>query len=471
MPDTILEHSHYRLMQPDNKISITIINDMIEDIENDLHEDSHEFIAYIKDIISDWHDSDIGELISNLSKQTQLTFFDCLGHDLPDDIIAYIPEGLHEDILDHLTDQQLTRYLRNMESDDALAIIESIAREDRENIFKLLPDAASSMYRKLLTYPEDSAARIMRRESVVIPEHWIVGDIIDYMRERHSFLPSQFYNIIIVDPSHKPVGLIPLATLMRMERPTKIYDIMDSNALHIIPTDMDQEDVAQLFRKYGLIEVPVTDEFGRFVGVITIDDVVDVIDEEHSEDMLRLAGVGEHNLYADITQMTKARFSWLFINLLTAVLASVAIAIFSDVLAQIVSLAILMPIVASMGGNAATQTMTVTIRAITLNQINRKTLISIFFKESFVGWINGVIFAILSFMMAYVWFEEIFLGIIIGMAMIINLVIAGICGVVIPITLNHMKFDPAVSSSVFVTTITDIVGFGAFLGLASFYIL
>ena len=258
---------------------------------------------------------------------------------------------------------------------------------------------------------------------------------------------------------------------MRMERSTKIYDIMDSNALHIIPTDMDQEDVAQLFRKYGLIEVPVTDEFGRFVGVITIDDVVDVIDEEHSEDMLRLAGVGEHNLYADITQMTKARFSWLFINLLTAVLASVAIAIFSDVLAQIVSLAILMPIVASMGGNAATQTMTVTIRAITLNQINRKTLISIFFKESFVGWINGVIFAILSFIMAYIWFEEIFLGIIIGMAMIINLVIAGICGVAIPITLNHMKFDPAVSSSVFVTTITDIVGFGAFLGLASFYIL
>lgn len=461
-----MDHAQHHLSAD---ISTRISHELVNEIEAHLNNHDASYAPILNELIKDCHQSDIGELVSYLSKSARAVFFTMVDEKIAPDILTYLPESLHDEILEILPPEQLSRYLRMMESDDALAIIEQIDRSDREAILALLPEANSLIYRKLLSYPDDSAARIMRREAVIIPADWSVGDVIDYMRDRQNYLPEDFHNIMIVDNKHQPVGLLPASRLMRAARNEKIQEIMQENQ-HLIPTDMDKEDVAQLFRKYGLIESPVIDESRRLVGVITIDDVLDVIDEEHSEDLLKLGGVKEDDFYADIGETAKSRFSWLFVNLLTAVIASIAIGLFEDVLAQIVALAILMPIVASMGGNAATQSMTVTIRALALNQISRHTLGRIIFKESIVGWINGFIFAGFAFIMAYFWFGSLFLGSIIAAAMLINLIIAALCGVLVPIILNYLKFDPAVSSGVFVTTITDVVGFIAFLGLASLYL-
>jgi magnesium transporter len=301
-----------------------------------------------------------------------------------------------------------------------------------------------------------------------------VGHTIDFMRQAaegdDDILPDSFYDIFVVDPTHKPVGMIHLSHLLRAKRPVKVSDIMETE-LKLISVNMDQEDVAFLFRQRDLVSAPVVDEAQRLVGAITIDDVVDVIHEEHEEDMLALAGVGEDDLYDAAIDTTKARFRWLLVNLFTAILASLVIGLFATTLEQIVALAILMPIVASMGGNAGTQTLTVAVRAMAMRELTATNAYRVIGKEVLVGAINGVLFAVITGAIAWFWFDTPQIGLIIGLAMIINMVVAGLAGAAIPLVLDRFGIDPAIASSVFLTTVTDVVGFFAFLGLAAVFLL
>jgi len=306
----------------------------------------------------------------------------------------------------------------------------------------------------------------MQREVVAIPSFWSVGETIDYMRETDD-LPDDFYDIFVVDPKHRPIGTLPLNKIMRTKRSVLVSEIMQTEHLKPIPAAADQEEVAYMFRQLDLVSAPVVDEGGRVIGVITIDDIVDVIDEEAEEDILRLAGVSEIDLYHAVLDTTRARFSWLFVNLLTAILASVVIGLFEATIDQVVALAVLMPIVASMGGNAGTQTLTVAVRALAMKELTPVNQLSFIGKELVVGFVNGILFALIIALVAGLWFHSTLLGVVIALAMVINLVVAGVAGTAVPLALVRWGVDPAVASSVFVTTVTDVVGFFAFLGLAA----
>jgi len=310
----------------------------------------------------------------------------------------------------------------------------------------------------------------MRRETVTVPEFWTVGQTIDFMRNEDVELPEDFYNIIVVSPSHKPVGMIHLSKLLQTRRVVPVSAIMDAEA-KVMRADMDQEDVAFLFRQYGLVEAPVTDSGGRLVGVLTIDDIVDVMEEEHEDDILKLGGVSEDDFYSDVVRTTRLRFSWLLVNLATAIVASLVIALFEDSLERIVALAVLMPIVASMGGNAGTQTLTVAVRALATNELTARNAARILTKEVLVGCANGFLFAIIMGVIAWLWFGDPLLGGVIAVAMILNLIVAGLSGVLIPLAIEKIGQDPAIASTVFLTTITDVVGFFVFLGLATWVFL
>jgi magnesium transporter len=320
-----------------------------------------------------------------------------------------------------------------------------------------------------LTFGEDSAGRLMQREFVAIPQFWTVGKTIDYLRAMGEDLPQDFFDLFIIDPSYHILGTVPLNKLVRSVRSEKIDVLIGEQDLHIIPATMDQEDVARIFRREALVSAPVTDETNRLIGVITVDDIVDVITEEAEEDILRLAGVGNNatDIYHDVLNTTKSRFSWLSVNLLTAILASMIIGMFDATIEQIVALAVLMPIVASMGGNAGTQTLTIAVRALATKELSRTNMARMIGKETLVGLINGLAFAVIAAFITLFWFEQPVLAVIIAIAMIINLITAGLFGIGIPVLLNSIGIDPALASSVFLTTITDIVGFFAFLGLAA----
>jgi magnesium transporter len=320
-----------------------------------------------------------------------------------------------------------------------------------------------------LSYPEESAGRLMQRETVAVPSAWTVGETIDYMRESED-LPDDFYDLFIVNPKHLPIGAIPLSRVLRSRRPVRLTEIMDTD-LHLLPIAMDQEDVAYQFRQYGLVSAPVVDEAGRLVGVITVDDVVHVIDEEAEDDLMKLGGVTETDLYSAALDTAKARFSWLVVNLLTAILASVVIGLFQDSIKKAVALAVLMPIVASMGGNAGTQTLTVAVRSLAMKDLTAANALRFVGKELLVGSFNGLTFAVLTGMVAWLWFDSPGLGLLMATAMIVNLLVASLSGTLIPLGLERLGVDPAIASSVFLTTVTDVVGFFAFLGLAALFLL
>ena len=309
----------------------------------------------------------------------------------------------------------------------------------------------------------------MQREVVAAPEHWTVGDAIDYLRN-HEDLPDQFYHVVLVDPRMHPVGNVTLGKIMRSRRDVRLVDITEE-IFKVIPVDQDEGDVAYAFNQYHLISAPVVDENGRLVGQITIDDAMAVLDEEHEEDILRLAGVGEGSLTDRVIETTRGRFPWLAVNLVTAVLASLVIAQFEDAIAQVVALAVLMPIVASMGGNAGTQSLTVAVRALATKDLTGSNVWRVIRREVLVGLVNGVVFAAVMGVVGLVWFGSPALGYVIAAAMVINLVVAGLAGTVIPVLLDRMGIDPALASGAFVTTVTDVVGFFAFLGLAVLWLL
>lgn len=424
----------------------------------------------IRDLIAPLHAADTADLLERLNQDDRIAVIRAAGEELDSNVLAYIDVSVREDLAETLPNDVLAGFVQDMESDDAVDLLEDLSEADQKEVLESVPAKERLLYQESLSYPEDSAGRLMRRETVTIPQIWTVGQTIDFMRDDENELPEDFYNLIVVSPTHKPIGMIQLSRLLQTKRRVPVETIMDRDA-KVMPASMDQEDMAFLFRQYGLVEAPVTDTDGRLVGVVTIDDIVDVMDEEHEDDILKLGGVKEDDFYSDFMETTRLRFSWLLVNLATAIVASLVIALFENALETIVALAVLMPIVASMGGNAGTQTLTVAVRALATNELTARNALRILTKETLVGCTNGFLFAIIMGVVAWLWFGDPLLGGVIAFAMILNLVVAGLSGVLIPLAIEKAGQDPAVASTVFLTTITDVVGFFVFLGLASIALL
>lgn len=411
------------------------------------------------------HAADIADLLEQISSADRYALIELYGVEFDGEILSELDESIREDVISALRPEVLAEAVRELESDDVVDLLEDLEQLQQDAIFNALDDADAMVARQALSYPEDSAGRMMQREVVAAPEHWCVGDVIDFMRSSED-LPEQFYHVVLVDPRMHPVGNVTLGRIMGAPRKQPLSDLTEE-VFQIIPVDQDEGDVAYAFNQYHLISAPVVDDEGRLVGVITIDDAMVVLDEEHEEDILRLAGVGEGSLTDRVISTTKRRFPWLAVNLVTAVLASLVIAQFEGVISDFVALAVLMPIVASMGGNAGTQSLTVAVRAIATKDLTGSNVWRVIRREVLVGAVNGAIFALVMGVVCLLWFSSATLGLVIASAMVINLVVAGFAGTVIPVALEKAGVDPALASGAFVTTVTDVVGFFAFLGLAA----
>lgn len=385
-------------------------------------------------------------------------------------VFSELDPELRRACLSALTPDAVARIVSELDSDDALDLILPLEEDARREIIRKLSYKDRIALEQGLAFPEESAGRLMQREFVAIPQFWTVGKAVDYLRAADETLPDDFFDLFVVDPNNRVVGEIPLSRLVRARRSEKLEDLA-LETLHPIPATMDQEEVAYIFKAEDLTSAPVVDDDERLIGVITIDDVVDVITEEAQEDIMKLGGAAQGDIYREVGEVSLLRGRWLFVNLLTALLASAVISLFEGTINQLVALAVLMPIVASMGGNAGTQTLTVAVRALATRELSAANAWRVIGKETLIGAINGGSFAVMSGLVAGLWFGNAMLGVVIGAAMIINLIAAGLFGALIPITLEKLGADPAVSSTVFLTTVTDVVGFFAFLGLASIFLL
>ncbi|NIA72137.1 magnesium transporter [Pelagibius litoralis] len=420
-------------------------------------------------LVIDLHEADLADLLEHLDRDDRPRLIEFLGNDFDLEVLTHLDSSLREELIEAMEPRQLADSLSDMDSDDAVDIFEDLDEDAQREVLEALPRADRLVLEESLSFPEDSAGRIMQRELLAVPSSWTVGQTIDYMRAAKD-LPDDFYDLYIVDPKHQPIGFVPLSRAMRTKRPVPLTDIMTDD-MKVVPIEMDQEEVAYLFRQYGLVSAPVVDPGGRLVGVVTVDDVVHIIDEEAEEDLLKLAGVKETDLYSAVLDTTRSRFSWLLINLFTAVAASIVIAVFEETIERVVALAVLMPIVASMGGNAGTQTLTVAVRALAMRDLSAGNAWRFVGKEVLVGLANGLMFAVLAGALAWLWFDAPMIGVIIGAAMVINLVVAALSGALVPLGLEKLGVDPAVASSVLLTTVTDVIGFFAFLGLATVFLL
>jgi magnesium transporter len=368
-----------------------------------------------------------------------------------------------------MDDQDVARAISQMESDDAVHVLENLDEDEQRKIIDALPDEDRIAVEEGLSYPEDSAGRLLQKNLVSVPGQWTVGKVIDYFRTDEE-LPDEFYEVFIVDPTHHPIGTVALNKIIRSDRQKLISSIMEDE-LRVVPIEMDQEEVAYLFRQYDLTSMAVVDDSGRLIGMITVDDVVDVIDEEAEEDLMLMSGITDTYITESVIEASKNRVIWLVINLATAILASMIIALFDATIEQMVALAVLMPIVASMGGNAGTQTMTVTVRALATRDLTTTNAKRIVLREFSIALLNGIIIAFIIGGLSWVWFNNSALGGVMAVAMVINMIMAGLAGILIPIGLDKINIDPALASSIFVTTITDVIGFFAFLGLAAVVLL
>ncbi|MCV2888160.1 magnesium transporter [Ruegeria aquimaris] len=416
------------------------------------------------------HAADIADLLEQIDAQDRADLIRLYDREFDGEILSELDESIREDVIRQLTPEVLAEAVRELDSDDVVDLIEDLEETEQVAILGALNDADRVAVEQSLTYPEGSAGRLMQREVVMAPEHWTVGEIIDFMRNSDE-LPDQFYHVVLVDPRLHPIGNVTLGRIMSARRDVPLVGLAEET-FQIIPVDQDEEDVAYAFNQYHLISAPVVDDEGRLVGVITIDDAMIVLDEGHEEDILRLAGVGEESSLSDtVMETTRQRLPWLAVNLATAILASLVISIFEDTIAGVVALAVLMPIVASMGGNAGTQSLTVAVRALATRDLTGSNLGRVIRREVVVGLANGLVFAVVMGLVGYVWFGLPMLGIVIAAAMVVNLVVAGLAGTGIPVLLEKAGVDPALASGTFVTTVTDVVGFFAFLGLASVLLL
>ena len=415
------------------------------------------------------HPADVADLLEQLDEGPRHRLIALLGHDFNGEVLSELDEGLREDVIEALSPAVLTEAVRALDSDDVVDLLQTLEAPQQETILGALERPDRIAIERAMSFPEGSAGRLMQREVVTAPEHWTVGDAIDFMRASLD-LPEQFYHIVLVDPRYQPIGQVTLGRVMSSDRVTKLADLTEES-FRTIPVTQDEEDVAYAFNQYHLISAPVVDDGGRLVGVITIDDAMIVLSRENEEDLLLLAGVGDESIADRTLQIVRQRFPWLLVNLGTAILASMVIAQFEDVLAAIVALAVLMPIVASMGGNAGTQSMAVAVRALATRDLTGSNTWRVVRREVTAGLLNGAVFAVIIGIVGMVWFGNPMLGVVIALAMVINLVVAGLAGVMLPIVLDKAGVDPALASGTFVTTVTDVVGFFAFLGLAGVILL
>ncbi|MGV6805629.1 MAG: magnesium transporter [Ruegeria sp.] len=416
------------------------------------------------------HAADIADLLEQINPYDRSRLIRLYDREFDGDILSELDDAVREEVIEVLRPDVLAEAVRDMESDDVVDLLEDLEEPQQEAILDVLEDPERIAAEQALAYPENSAGRLMQREVVMAPDHWTVGQAIDYMRAQED-LPEQFYHVVLVDPRLKPIGQVMLGKLMAARRDTPLNQITEDE-FHIIPVDQDEEDVAYAFNQYHLISAPVVDADGRLVGVITIDDAMVVLDEEHEEDMLRLAGVSDDSSISDsVAATSRRRLPWLAVNLCTAICASLVISQFEAAIDQIVALAILMPIVASMGGNAGTQSLTVAVRALATRDLTGSNVGRVIRRELLVGMLNGLSFAIVLGTVGMMWFDSPLLGVVIGSALVVNMIIAGFAGTVVPVVLDRLGIDPALASGTFVTTTTDVMGFFIFLGLASVVLL
>ncbi|MEL7153428.1 MAG: magnesium transporter [Pseudomonadota bacterium] len=420
-------------------------------------------------LLEDLHRADIADLVEQIGYEDRKRLIELAWEDIDNEVLAELEEGVRDEVLEILEPSQVAEAVAELDSDDALYLIEDLDESEQKEVLDALEPADRHAITQSLTYPEDSAGRLMQRELVKAPPFWTVGQMIDFMRASDD-LPEQFYDVIIVDASAKPVGTVPLSSIMGAKRPVTLGSLMHED-FRTLSADEPQEDVAYAFNQYHLVSAPVVDADGRLIGVITIDDAMEVLEDEAEEDLKRLGGVGDEEISDQVWEITKRRFPWLAVNLFTAIIASLVIGQFDEAISQLVALAVLMPIVASMGGNGGTQSLTVAVRAIATRDLTPTNAGRVVFREALVGLVNGVAFAVIMGLIAWVWFSEPMLGIVIGLAMIINMLAAGLAGILIPIAIDRIGADPALASGAFVTTVTDVVGFLAFLGLAALLLL
>lgn len=452
----------------ENELIFGLSDAFVEDVGESLREGARETVL---DHLDELGAGDTAELISKLALEDRRILLREFSEKLDPLVYSELSWELRRVVLAELPAWQVAAIVSDLESDDALDIIQSLDDEDfKQQIIRHLSAKTRIALQEGLSFPEDSAGRLMQREFVAVPQFWTVGKTIDYLRAAADDLPDDFFDIFVIDPGYHVTGEVPLNRLVRSKRAEKLGDIkLDS--IHPIPALMDQEEVAQMFRRENLMSAPVVDEEGRLIGVITVDDVVDVIDEEAQEDFLKLGGVGDIDTYRAVFSTSLSRSKWLFINMFTAFIAAGVVSLFGATIEQIVALAALMPIVAGMGGNAGTQTLAVSVRAIAMREVSSSNYKRLIFKEGLVGLSNGVMLSIVIGSLVSLLFGDVMLGVVIGMAMITNMMVAGLFGSGIPILLNKFGQDPAISSSIFLTTLTDVIGFLVFLGLATILLL
>jgi magnesium transporter len=425
-------------------------------------------VPALRSLVGDLHESDLGALLVALEPEQRPRLVELLGIDFDFTALTEVDDAVRDEILEELRPQTVAEGVRDIESDDAVAILEDMPKEDRAEILDQLPAPERVSLTRSLDYPEDSAGRRMQTEFIAVPPNWSVGEAIDYMRETAE-LPERFYELYVVDEGGRFLGAVPLDRLSRSKRPVPIAELMEAERRRV-RADQDQEEVARLFQRYDLVAAPVVDGNERLVGVITFDDVHDVIEEEAEEDIKALGGVtSDEELSDTVWTIARGRFNWLLVNLATAFLASSVLGLFEGQLEKMVALAVLAPIVASQGGNATTQTMTVAVRALATQELSDANARRVIIRELLVGLFNGLAFAVITGVAAYVWFKVPGLGIVIGLAMICNLIAAALGGILIPLALHRLRIDPAVASSPFVTTVTDVVGFFSFLSIATLW--
>ena len=442
-----------------NKEFLSIFSDKIKSSD----------IEFINQTLADLHPSDVANLIENLSSETRAKLIEIEEFDIDPEIFVEINESIQTEILQLLSSDSIAKILKRLESDNAISIIENLNKDKKESVLDKLPPKDRFLLEEGLSYPEDSAARIMQREFTAVPSDWSVGQTIDYLRESKE-LPEEFLEIFIVDSDFKPIGIVPSSRVLRTPREKKMNSIMREMPV-LISVNMDKEEVGHTFENYNLVSAGVVNKNNKLVGMITADDVVTVVQEEAEEDVLRLAGVGDEEITDSVLIKTKRRFNWLLLNLFTALLATWVISLFGASIEQMVALAFLMPIVASMGGNAGMQTLAVTIRAIATKELSSGNFNKIGGKEFLIGILNGIIFAVITAVIVQFWFQEIKLSLLIGISMVLNMIVAGLFGILVPVSLKKVNIDPALASSVFVTTITDVIGFLSFLGIGSYFFL
>ncbi|MDO5613071.1 MAG: magnesium transporter [Paracoccus sp. (in: a-proteobacteria)] len=427
--------------------------------------------ARLEELLEPMHGADIADIIERLTPAQRRVFLDLYSIEIDGEILSEIDEAVRDQVIDALPPEVLAEAVREMDSDDVVDLVEDMDEGERQEILAALDESDRAAVQQSLTYPEYSAGRLMQSEVVTGPEHWTAGEAIDYLRRHEDDLPEQFYHIILVDPRHQPIGYVTLGRLLSSGRDVPLRDLAE-DSFRTISATADESDVAYVFNQYHLISAPVVDDADRLVGVITIDDAMSVLDEEHEEDILRLAGVGDESSISDtVLETVRQRVPWLGANIFTALLAAAVIALFEDSIARIVALAVLMPIVTSIGGNAGTQTLTVVVRGLATKSLTAANMWRIVMREATVGVVNGATFGAIIAAVAWIWFRDPALAGVIGAAMIINLTVAAVGGILVPLALDKLGADPALASPTFVTTLTDVIGFFAFLGLATVVLL